>query len=100
MFLALALLLVAQLGAQLHSYAHGGTGFLDAPRQSLVASHGSCAECLAFAPLLSATGTPATLTAVLTQERFAAPPPPALSLPRSVLILAFRSRAPPPAQTA
>jgi hypothetical protein len=94
-FLALAMLLIAQLGAQLHTYAHRDASALDAPRQTLLASHGSCGDCLAFAPLLSAAGTPAWLPRLAGQARTPPPPLRAQSLPDSALTLAFRSRAPP-----
>ena len=94
------MLQIAQLGAQLHTYAHGDATALDAPRQTLLASHGACGECLAFAPLLSAAGTLARLPCLASQSRTPPPPLRADSLPDFTLILAFRSRAPPPAQPA
>jgi hypothetical protein len=93
-FLALAMLLIAQLGAQLHTYAHGNTGAY-APTPTLLASHGACDDCLAFAPLLSAAGAPARLPRLAGQACTPAPPLRAHSLLNSALILAFRSRAPP-----
>ncbi len=95
MFLALAMLLIAQLGAQLHTYAHGEGTLLDAPRQTLLASHGACLDCLAFAPLLSAAGTPARLPRLASPSRTPPPPLRAESFSDSAQILAFRSRAPP-----
>ena len=96
-FLALTMLLIAQLGAQLHTYAHGDATALDAPRQTLLASHSACGDCLAFAPLLAAAGTSARLPRLASQAHTPPPPLRAESLPDSALILAFRSRAPPPA---
>ena len=98
MFFALAILLVAQLGAQLHTYAHGEA--LDTPRQTMPVSHGICGECLAFAPLLLAAGTPARLPHFSEQARTSAPLRISLSLPDQGSILAFRSRAPPHEQPA
>ncbi len=95
MFLALAMLLIAQLGAQLHTYAHGNTGASSAPTPTLLASHDACDDCLAFAPLLSAAGAPARLPRLAGQACTPAPPLRARSLLDSALILAFRSRAPP-----
>ena len=94
-FLALALLLIAQLGAQLHTYAHGDATVLDAPRQTLLASRGACGDCQSFAPLLSAAGAPTRLPRLAAQARSSAPPLRAQSLLDAALILAFRSRAPP-----
>jgi hypothetical protein len=99
-FLALAMLLIAQLGAQLHAYAHSNAGASDVPSPTLLASHGGCDDCLAFAPLLSAAGTPARLPRLAGQACTPAPPLRAHSPLESALILAFRSRAPPTARPA
>lgn len=94
--LTIALLLIAQLGAQWHTYAHGdGRSSVAAAHQGLSPGHGTCDDCLGFAPLLAAAGAPAwpgwaaaSLHRNITdaERRFVA---------ASGLILAFRSRAPP-----
>jgi hypothetical protein len=94
-FLALVLLLVAQLGAQSHTYAHRDAGAPDTPRQTMLVSHGACSDCLAFAPLLLAAGTPARLPHFSGLARTAAPAQLSRTLVDQASILAFRSRAPP-----
>jgi hypothetical protein len=92
---ALLILLMAQLGAQLHTYAHGEAQGLEAPRHSMPVSHGACGDCLAFAPLLLTAGTPARLPHFSAQARASAPQHFSLSAPDEDSVLAFRSRAPP-----
>ena len=93
--LAVALLLVAQQGAQWHSYAHADARLLDTAPQTAPASHGACDDCLGFAPLLATAGAPAGIA------RFALPLQRSKCLARLAsvlndgLVLAFRSRAPP-----
>lgn len=95
MLLAVALLLVAQQGAQWHSYTHADGRLLDTTAQTALASHSACDDCLGFAPLLATAGAPAGVA------RFALPLQRSTPLARltSVLndgvVLAFRSRAPP-----
>ena len=92
---ALLLLLAGQLGAQWHSYTHGGAGARELRGQSALSSHGTCSDCLGFSPLLSAAGVPATHHPL--RARLAATTPAArlVSLLGNCLTLAFRSRAPP-----
>jgi hypothetical protein len=86
-------LLIAQFGAQAHVYSHlhfssGATEQLD--------SHGRlCSECLSFAPLLSAAGTPSHLFAIAPQGVVAAPSVAVASLITRTPTPSFRSRAPP-----
>jgi hypothetical protein len=88
-------LLVAQFGGQAHVYSHlhlapDSTQQLD--------SHGRlCSECLSFAPLLSAAGTPSHLFAIVPQGVIAAPSDAVASLITRAPTAAFRSRAPPSA---
>ena len=90
--LAMALL-IAQFGAQAHLYSHlhpgsGATEQLD--------SHGRlCSECLSFAPLLSAAGTPSHLFDIAPQGVIPAPSDAVVSLITRSPTPAFRSRAPP-----
>lgn len=56
-----ALLLLSQAGALVHGYSHLGR----APLRDAGAAHGAvlaCAECSAFAPLLSPSGSAAALS--------------------------------------
>jgi hypothetical protein len=94
-FLALLMLLVAQFGAQLHSYAHRDAGAPDTPRQTMLVSHGACSDCLSFAPLLLTAGTPARLPRFSGQARTSAPTLFSRTLVDQASILAFRPRAPP-----
>jgi hypothetical protein len=86
-------LLIAQFGAQAHVYSHlhygaGTTEQLD--------SHGRlCGECLSFAPLLSAAGTPTHLFAIAPQGVMAGPSDTVTSLIARSPTASFRSRAPP-----
>jgi hypothetical protein len=86
--LAVLAFFIAQMGAIAHAYTHQ-------PSTQTSATHELCGECLNFAPLLSAAGTPAILPLSL-QHGHSAPPPAA---PGSFVdhrtYLAFRSRAPP-----
>ncbi len=98
-FLALAFFVVAQFGAQLHTYAHDAAA-LGAAQQTLAVSHGVCDECLAYAPLLSATATPARMPRLPGPARAFTPAHGFLSFRDHAPILAFRSRAPPKAPPA
>jgi hypothetical protein len=93
-FLALSLLLIAQFGAQLHTYAHDAAALATA-HQAISVSHGVCDECLAYAPLLSATATAARMPRLPGPARFLAPAHRLLSILDEGPILAYRSRAPP-----
>jgi hypothetical protein len=98
-FLALAFFLVAQFGAQLHTYAHDAAA-LGTAQQTIAVSHSVCDECLAYAPLLSAAATPARMPRLPGPGRSVAPAHRFLSFLDHAPILAFRSRAPPKAPPA
>lgn len=91
-FLAVAALLFAQLGAMTHAYSHD-PAFSTTPRTALSA-HDLCKDCLAYAPLLSAS-TPTTLPAFEPQGGSSGVLASATSLLDLAPQLAFRSRAPP-----
>ena len=92
--IAALVLVLAQLGAMKHAYSHVPLAAA-AVQDSNPAIHTICDDCLSFAPVLSAAGSPTVLA-------FVAPPARALAL-RAVIAslishrldLAFRSRAPP-----
>jgi hypothetical protein len=86
-------LLLAQFGAQAHSYSHQHAGS-DTTYQ--FDAHGkACADCLSFAPLLSTAGTPAPLLVVELNGVDPAPTVTTDSLIARSFTPAFRSRAPP-----
>jgi hypothetical protein len=92
--IAAFVLVMAQLGAMHHAYSHVPLAAATA-QDSNPAIHTVCDDCLSFAPVLSAAGSPTVLA-------FIAPPARALALRAIVaslisnrLDLAFRSRAPP-----
>jgi hypothetical protein len=88
-------LLIAQLGAMTHTYAHSLDGTVSGAKQSLPGSRDLCADCLNFAPLLAPSGGTA---APLFNSPPAKAPPVAAASPRSLgfaPLLGFRSRAPP-----
>jgi hypothetical protein len=99
-FLALVMLLVAQFGAQLHTYAHRDAGAPGTPCQTMLVSHGACSDCLAYAPLLLTAGTPARWPHFCGQARASAPAHFSGTPVDPPSILAFRSRAPPIEQPA
>lgn len=87
-------LLIAQFGAQAHAYSHLHSGSGTSTEQ--LDSHGrQCCECLSFAPLLSAAGSPTHLFAIAPQGVNAAPSEGAASLIARLATASFRSRAPP-----
>jgi hypothetical protein len=88
-------LLIAQIGAMAHAYSHVPALQPTSAHQSSQGSHDLCSDCLAFAPLLSAAGTPAALPAVEPQGPSPAVQATHYSLVDRSLNLAFRSRAPP-----
>jgi len=92
--IAAAALLIAQWGAMAHAYSHVPQA-RSVPAQQPIPAHELCADCLNFAPLLSASGAPAVLPLVLPQGCSAAPPAARASLIDLEFLLAFRSRAPP-----
>jgi hypothetical protein len=83
--LATLALFIAQLGAIAHSYTH----------QPSTQSHELCGDCLNFAPLLAAAGTPAILPFSLQHKQIAPPSAAPASFLDHRTYLAFRSRAPP-----
>jgi hypothetical protein len=89
-----AALMLAQWGAQAHTYSHD----IDLPSQTDQHSHAKfCPECPSFAPVLTVAASPALYSPTLWAPiRFSD-----TSLPIAVLdipiALAFRSRAPPAA---
>jgi hypothetical protein len=93
--IAAAALLIAQWGAMAHAYSHVPQTRSVSAQQQPVPAHDYCADCLNFAPLLSAAGAPAVLPVVLPQALSAAPPAALASLIDLKFLLAFRSRAPP-----
>jgi len=89
-------LFLAQLGAMSHAYSHDATAGYPASHQAGIAGHDACNECLAFAPLLCAGGTPTALPPLDLHARGLAVRAPADSRVDLDSTLAFRSRAPPP----
>jgi hypothetical protein len=92
--LAALALLIAQLGAMSHAYAHDAAVGSPATHQT-AATHDLCNDCLAYAPLLAAAGTPSALPYIEPQGRGLATRATAESLLDLSLTVAFRSRAPP-----
>jgi hypothetical protein len=93
--MAVVALVIAQMGAMAHAYSHD-TAVGSTPMHLIGAvSHSSCGDCLAYAPLLSSAGTTGSLPFLEPEPRDAV----ARALPDSpidgLLLLAFRSRAPP-----
>jgi hypothetical protein len=96
---ALAFFVLAQLGAELHSYAHDAAA-LGGTAQTITIGHSLCDECLAYAPLLSATSSAARLPPLPGPPRPFVAAPDFVSFVDHSPILAFRSRAPPRATPA
>lgn len=94
-FITAVALFIAQLGAMAHAYSHDSTLGPASTQQSAPSSHDPCNDCLAFAPLLSAAGTPAALPWNEPHGRSLAARASGRSLVDRCLTLAFRSRAPP-----
>jgi hypothetical protein len=93
--MAVVALVIAQMGAMAHAYSHD-TAVGSTPMHVIGAvSHSPCGDCLAYAPLLSSAGTTGSLPFLEPEPRDAV----ARALPDSpidgLLLLAFRSRAPP-----
>jgi hypothetical protein len=88
-------LLVAQLGATSHAYAHDVVARTSAALHGVPGAHNPCNDCLAYAPLLSAAGAPAALPRIGRQAPGTARSAVAESLAARAPSLAFRSRAPP-----
>jgi hypothetical protein len=93
--IAAVALLIAQFGAMAHAYSHDPTMGSASTQQSNPGSHDFCGDCLNFAPLLSAAGTPTALLFIAPQGRSVAAIFGDRSLLDLSLTLAFRSRAPP-----
>jgi hypothetical protein len=89
--LAVLAFFIAQMGAIAHAYTHQPWTQASTTQQS----HELCGECLNFAPLLSAAGTPAILPYSLQRSRDAQPSAAPTSFLDHRTYLAFRSRAPP-----
>ena len=93
--LAVVALVIAQMGAMTHAYSHDSAVGSPSLHSSGAVGHNPCGDCLAFAPLLSAAGTSASLPFLEPAARAAV----AAALPDSLVdglpFLAFRSRAPP-----
>jgi hypothetical protein len=89
--LAVLAFFIAQMGAIAHAYTHRPSTQTSTTQQS----HELCSECLNFAPLLSAAGTPATLPFSLQHSQSAQPSTTPTSFLDHRTYLAFRSRAPP-----
>jgi hypothetical protein len=87
--------LIAQLGAVAHAYAHVADLHPASTYQANTGSHDFCSDCLSFAPLLSAAGAPAALPLIEPPGRGAGVHAECRSLVDRHLHLAFRSRAPP-----
>jgi hypothetical protein len=92
-FAAVALL-IAQLGAIAHAYAHLTVARAEL-QQPLPSQHEACGECLNFAPLLAAAAAPTVLPLLLAPPRADAVVAPRATRSAGDLALAFRSRAPP-----
>jgi hypothetical protein len=93
--MAVLALLIAQLGATAHAYAHHVADRGASARHAGTIAHNPCSDCLAYAPLLSAAGTPTALPLIGRQPTGAARHPAPASLVEPAPALAFRSRAPP-----
>jgi len=87
--------LIAQLGAVAHTYAHVPGVHPTSTYHAATGNHDFCSDCLNFAPLLSAAGAPAALPSIDPPGRSAGVHAPCRSLVDRHLLLAFRSRAPP-----
>jgi hypothetical protein len=90
-----AALLIAQFGAMAHAYSHLRDAAPASSQQSNTLNHDFCSDCLNFAPVLSAAGTPAALPFIEPQGRGAGAHAECRSLIDRTPYLAFRSRAPP-----
>jgi hypothetical protein len=91
--LAVLAFFIAQMGAIAHAYTHSPTQ--TSTTQQGQTSHELCGDCLNFAPLLAAAGTPAALPFSLQHSQSAPPSAAPTSFLDHRTYLAFRSRAPP-----
>ena len=94
-FITAFALLFSQLGAMAHAYSHDATLGPASTQQSAPSSHDACRDCLAFAPLLSVAGVPATLPWNDPEGRSVTARGFGRSRVDHSITLAFRSRAPP-----
>jgi hypothetical protein len=78
-----------------HAYSHDSTLGSASTQQAAPSSHDACRDCLAFAPLLSVAGVPATLPWNDPRDHSVAARGRGRSLVDHSITLAFRSRAPP-----
>jgi hypothetical protein len=92
--LAVLAFFIAQMGAIAHAYTHQPSVQTSTYRQSQ-ASQELCGDCLNFAPLLAAAGTPAALPFSLPNAQSSQPASVSVSFLDHRTYLAFRSRAPP-----
>jgi hypothetical protein len=92
--LAVLAFFIAQMGAIAHAYTHHPPTQTSVTQQSQT-SHELCGDCLNFAPLLTAAGTPAALPFSLQHSQTAQPSASPASFLDHRTYLAFRSRAPP-----
>ena len=88
-------LICAQVGAMAHAYSHLPETTSVSAQQAKLGIHDLCKDCLNFAPLLSAAGTPTALHFTPPQARSVAPQAQIACLVELKFRLAFRSRAPP-----
>ena len=88
-------LLIAQLGAMTHAYSHTPDRTPASTQTSAPGTHDFCSDCLSFAPLLAAAGTPAALPFIEPQGCSVVGHADCRSLVDRHPHLAFRSRAPP-----
>ncbi len=98
-FAAIALLF-AQLGAISHAYTHDAANSVGAHHSGANSSHAGnghefCNDCLAYAPLLVAGGSPVSLPPIEVQRCALSVDHTRSSLVDLTLTLGFRSRAPP-----
>jgi hypothetical protein len=88
-------LFFAQMGAMAHAYSHAPESSNSSSQQSNLGIHDFCKDCLNFAPLLSAAGTPDVLPFALPLPCRSEPQAQITRLVDLKFRLAFRSRAPP-----
>jgi hypothetical protein len=93
--LAVLALFIAQFGAIAHTYTHQPAAAKVSVQKQTSPSQEYCGECLNFAPLLAAAGTPAVLPFSLQLTQSGPPPAAPASFLDHRTYLAFRSRAPP-----
>src|ERR1700722_2309863 len=92
---AVLALFIGQLGAIAHAYTHQPTAAKASTYRLTSNTQEYCGECLSFAPLLSAAGTPSVVPFSPQFTQSSPPPAPPASFLDPRTYLAFRSRAPP-----